>query len=555
MNLRICSLIIFLLFPLFSDSSNLIAQDNGWLKRYGSSETNNFSSSLLTPAGDVILTGYFTGGEGRMLLGNVELVSHAPKEKSCGFIAKVNRSGETVWAQTLQSTFGGVLHTATLDTKGNIYVMGNFIGELTYGSQKYVSFPNTPQSFLAKYDPEGRPLWVWMAPASIYFNAFNAVAADPLNNIYFAYNESQTIYSDRLGYNLKLAKLDVNGNLLSDQLIAESVHSIGCTSIKFNTQLQPVLLGSYKDKIVIGSQEHASPNTFNMFLLKSTTNGIPLWSIDIGKNAHTLSGSSELALDDANNIYVAGSFSDSPAKVTVLKKFNLNGRLIWQYTLDRELVPYLGGLAGTSLKITSSHHIILTGFFSGDVSFGSTRFKTQFPEYTDLFVTKITKDGQVAGAIRSDAKGAVNPMSILINNMGDFYVSGSFVSDNFVFQNSTSKQSGNFYDIFLLKGSLAALETNEIPEEIEENNSPALIIPNIITPNGDGKNDAFVINTLQQDTENLILIYNRWGKLVYQSKSYQNDWSAAGLPNGSYFYVLQHLKTNRQYKGWVEVMR
>lgn len=543
-------IITFFLLSLNSLYTKLAAQDNGWLNRYGSTETNLFSSSLLTPEGDIIITGYFKGGEGKMPIGKVELISQAPIDKYCGFIARVNSSGETVWAQILQSSFEGVLHTATLDNGGNIYVAGNFLGELTFGSQIYSSAPSTVQSFLAKYDPNGKPIWIWMAPASVYFSAFNAIASDSLNNIYFAHQESQVKYTGQLGYYLKLLKFDVHGNLLLDRIVAASGNSIGCSSIKFDSQLQPVLLGSYYNDIKIGNLEHQTSNDFSMFLAKSTVNGATLWSKDIGRSAVILSGLSEVAIDKTDNIYVAGSFSDTPEKVTILKKFNQNGSPVWQQTIDRIIVPYLGGLSGTSLKITRRQDVILTGYFSGDVSFGSTHFTNAVPEYTNLFITRVSSDGQITGAIRSNSKGAVTPMSLLLNDNEEFYVSGSFASDNFVFYNLNSEKTGNYFDIFLLKASLELL--GPILEPVEPKD---ITIPNIITPNGDGKNDAFVIADLELNAVNPIMIYNRWGKLVYQSKAYRNDWTAAGLPPGSYFYILQHQRTDKQYKGWIEVTR
>jgi PKD repeat protein len=45
-------------------------------------------------------------------------------------------------------------------------------------------------------------------------------------------------------------------------------------------------------------------------------------------------------------------------------------------------------------------------------------------------------------------------------------------------------------------------------------------IPNVITPNGDRKNDTFVIGVPNSQVE----IYNRWGKRVFLSENYIDDW-------------------------------
>ncbi len=50
-------------------------------------------------------------------------------------------------------------------------------------------------------------------------------------------------------------------------------------------------------------------------------------------------------------------------------------------------------------------------------------------------------------------------------------------------------------------------------------------------------------------------IYDRWGREVYQSPDYRNDWEGQGLGNGVYYYVLREAGAGRQYRGWVQVLR
>ncbi|GAA3940677.1 T9SS type B sorting domain-containing protein [Chitinophaga oryziterrae] len=84
-----------------------------------------------------------------------------------------------------------------------------------------------------------------------------------------------------------------------------------------------------------------------------------------------------------------------------------------------------------------------------------------------------------------------------------------------------------------------------------------LIIPNVFTPNGDGKNEKFDIGGLDKYPSSALYVYNRWGAMVYQSKDYRNNWDGTGLNAGSYFYTLEVHKADgvRIYKGWVEILR
>ncbi|MCF0057876.1 gliding motility-associated C-terminal domain-containing protein [Dyadobacter sp. CY356] len=75
-----------------------------------------------------------------------------------------------------------------------------------------------------------------------------------------------------------------------------------------------------------------------------------------------------------------------------------------------------------------------------------------------------------------------------------------------------------------------------------------LILSNVITPNGDGKNDIFYVPVPDSALE----IYNRWGKSIFKSNVYKNDWGK-GIANGTYFYVVDTPGGNH-CKGWLEVL-
>ena len=73
-------------------------------------------------------------------------------------------------------------------------------------------------------------------------------------------------------------------------------------------------------------------------------------------------------------------------------------------------------------------------------------------------------------------------------------------------------------------------------------------IPNVITPNGDGKNDAFVLGVKNLKLE----IANRWGRIMLSTDNYADDWGA-GVVNGTYFYAMT-LPSGGVCKGWVQVL-
>jgi gliding motility-associated-like protein len=78
-------------------------------------------------------------------------------------------------------------------------------------------------------------------------------------------------------------------------------------------------------------------------------------------------------------------------------------------------------------------------------------------------------------------------------------------------------------------------------------------IPNLITPNGDGKNDNFKITNFGQRWD--LEVYNRWGDVVYKKEKYIQEWEGQNLSDGVYYFHIRDTLTDEVYKGWVEIIR
>lgn len=61
---------------------------------------------------------------------------------------------------------------------------------------------------------------------------------------------------------------------------------------------------------------------------------------------------------------------------------------------------------------------------------------------------------------------------------------------------------------------------------------------NVFSPNGDELNDELVFKYLTSFPDNRLVIYDRWGNLVYQKTNYGNNWRAEGVAEGTYYYIL-----------------
>ena len=84
-------------------------------------------------------------------------------------------------------------------------------------------------------------------------------------------------------------------------------------------------------------------------------------------------------------------------------------------------------------------------------------------------------------------------------------------------------------------------------------------LPNVITPNGDGNNDFFYTRFAELHNDVQLLIFNRWGRVVYKTDSYGNDWDGVNmkgkkLADGTYFYVMHYNNNTKSETGTVNIM-
>lgn len=62
------------------------------------------------------------------------------------------------------------------------------------------------------------------------------------------------------------------------------------------------------------------------------------------------------------------------------------------------------------------------------------------------------------------------------------------------------------------------------------------VAPNVITSNGDGINDYFIIPNIELMPDNYLIIVNRWGNVIYEVEHYNNTFSGQELNDGVYYY-------------------
>ena len=87
--------------------------------------------------------------------------------------------------------------------------------------------------------------------------------------------------------------------------------------------------------------------------------------------------------------------------------------------------------------------------------------------------------------------------------------------------------------------------------------------PEGFSPNGDGVNEFLVFKGIKDFPNSKLIVFNRWGSIIYEAKAYQNNWygipknkTAIGsdiVPEGTYYYIIDLGNGSKPIKGFVYI--
>jgi gliding motility-associated-like protein len=120
------------------------------------------------------------------------------------------------------------------------------------------------------------------------------------------------------------------------------------------------------------------------------------------------------------------------------------------------------------------------------------------------------------------------------------------------------KSNGWTYYYVDVKDNRNCVSSNIAKDSVFAVNYQKLVIPNLITPNGDGHNDCVLIkdeNGFEILPGSVLNIYNRWGEPVYRIDNYKNgDFCGSILSDGVYYYHIKVGCGSDELKGWMQII-
>ena len=235
---------------------------------------------------------------------------------------------------------------------------------------------------------------------------------------------------------------------------------------------------------------------------------------------------------------------------------------IAQTTISRQVIGSTGNYSvGTSITLTSTvGEVAVQTLFSVNGIIDLTQGFQQPEREGDSAV--------VYEVINESCPGAKNG-SIYISEVlgcpGPYSVDVSLVGDTVNVLGTDTLGTG-MYNVTIY-GINNCSYTTQIFVGLDSDEDCTLKFYTGVTPNGDGKNDVWIIENIEQFPDNEIRIFNRWGEQVWKGEGYDNStvvWpgnSGGSINSGSgeefltatYFYVAD--VGGKIYKGWVELTR
>lgn len=166
-----------------------------------------------------------------------------------------------------------------------------------------------------------------------------------------------------------------------------------------------------------------------------------------------------------------------------------------------------------------------------------------------------------AGADQTITEGDTIQLAGIGGVMGIWYPGGT-LSDSTIYNPDAFPTTTTTYTLTTISGE-GCVASDQVVITVEPAPEPPPEIPpfdikNTITANEDGFNDSWIIEGLEAYPDTYVAVYNIYGKELYTSDDYNNEWSGTyngkTLPNGTYMYVVKPGGTDNTYKGNLTIL-
>jgi hypothetical protein len=462
-----------------------------WATKFG----DNGSKSARSIAGDAYNNVYVTGSSNGTLTNfynasgsSVSLTLANASTDS--FLVKYNPNGEVLWASQIGGAGVDNGYRVTLDSYGNVYIIGNYASNpmIFYNASgsgvtqtQTLTNAGSTDVFVAKYNPSGAVLWAAQI-AGAGSEIGYGVTSDAYGNIYLTgqyvsnpitfYNasgsgvtQSQTLTNAGIAGTIDafIAKYNPSGAVLWAAQIAGAGSDIGNVvtsdaygNIYVNGQYasNPITFYNASGSGVTQTQTLTNAGSNDVFIAKYNPSGAVSWAAKIAGAGNDVG--SGIKTDSNGNIFVTGSYSSVSNPITFynasgsgvletktltntgnndayIAKYNPSGAIVWAAQID-----CAGSDAGNGVTSDAYGNIYLTGQYgSNPITFynasGSGVTKTQTltnAGSNDAFIAKYNPSGAVLWAAQIGGTTTDAGNGVTTDASANVYVTGTYSSNS-----------------------------------------------------------------------------------------------------------------------------
>ena len=473
-----------------------------WLSRLGTSGADQVNSVSVDSNGDVIATGFFTGGSLGIYGQSTSLFATLPNSGGTDvYNVKYNANGAPQWASRIASTGTDAGYGSATDSSGNLYVCGQGGSgvDLSIYNADGSAFATTliniglEDAYLVKYNTNGVVQWVTKL-ASTGTDIAYTVATDSSGNVYvagsyganpmIAYNSDASAFATTLPYvstnDAFLVKYNSSGfvqwvtRIATTTAYNDIIYSV-VTDSTGNVYVSGRIGGSGSTTILYNSDGTSFATTLSGgpggFHTKYNSSGFVQWVASVDGPGTEITYS--VAVDPSQNVYISGvTGAISPltvrnsdgttfgtiasANAAFVVKYNSTGFVQWT---TRVLAS-----TGFTIATDSSGNVYVAGqtAASGGPSTvynsdGTTTLVTA--DVSSGFLVKYNTSGFAQWLVRIPrGAGGVIINNIFVDSTNSVYVTAVVAASTSSFTIYTA--DGNLYQVVQASGLLLKLDSN-----------------------------------------------------------------------------------------------
>ena len=369
------------------------------------------------------------------------------------FVAKLNADGTFAWATKAGSSGDDRGNSVSALADGSSIITGSFLGLATFGSTT-LNNAGGEDVFVAKLNADGTFAWATRAGGTGYdYGNSVSVLADGSSIITGYYQYSATFGSTTLtnagGVDLLVAKLNADGTWAWASRAGGTSSDYG-KSVSVLADGSSIITGYFSGSATFGSTTLSAGST-EAFVAKLNADGTWAWATKVSGTTYDLGASLSTFTDGSSIItgYFLGSATFGSTSLTSAGEFDV---FVAKLNADGTFAwaTKAGGTSrdfGLGMSTFVDGSSIVTGYFTGSAIFGSTTLTGAGGE--DVFVAKLNADGTWAWATKAGGTGTDYGNSVSALADGSSIVTGYFTGSAIF--GSTSLTGAGGSDVFVAK--------------------------------------------------------------------------------------------------------